>query len=293
MKARPTVQHYVPQFLLRNFASSPRGKQIFVFDKSSGRSFPASINAVASKRAFYDFEVAGSIESVDPLLTKMESVTSTLIAKIVRARNLRGLSHTDKKMVALFATVQKLRTDSRRKQLKSLMDNVHDALTRAGMDPNKVDGFEFLDEEQTRVFSITSLPELTQELMPRLLDKSWILLGTSMQHPFYISDNPVTLFNQRKHPVLSTLGLGVSGIEIYLPLSSTLCLGFLCPTIRRPIRVRIFGGTLGLTPANVTHHNSLQVYNAERFVFSTSDEFALVREMLQNLPDLKRGPRLS
>src|ERR1022692_3755339 len=121
MKARPTVQHYVPQFLLRNFASSPRGKQIFVFDKSSGRSFPASINAVASKRAFYDFEVAGSIESVDPLLTKMESVTSTLIAKIVRARNLRGLSHTDKKMVALFATVQKLRTDSRRKQLKSLM----------------------------------------------------------------------------------------------------------------------------------------------------------------------------
>jgi hypothetical protein len=49
-------------------------------------------------------------------------------------------------MVALFPTVQMLRTDARRKQLKGQVDRLHDVIKRAGWDPNNVEGFEFLDE---------------------------------------------------------------------------------------------------------------------------------------------------
>jgi hypothetical protein len=231
---------------------------VFVFDKANGKSFSAPIDRVAAARAFYNFEVDGVKESLDPLLTRMETVTSAIISQVVNSRTIKALSGTERTMLALFATAQKLRTDARRKELKGLIDDVRDAICRAGMDPSKVDGFEFLDEEQTRVYSISSLRELTRDLMPQFLNKSWILLGTSQQHPFYISDNPVTLFNRNQHPFLSTLGLTVPGIEIYLPLSKSLCLGFLCPTIRRPLRARIFGRPLALDPANVTHHNSLQ-----------------------------------
>ncbi len=195
-------------------------------------------------------------------------------------------------MVALFATVQMLRTDARRKELKGMIDDVYAAVKSIGGDPNKVKGFEFLNDEQTRAHSITSLPSLAADLMPYFLNKSWILYSTTQEHPFYNSDNPIVRFNRNQHQFLSTLGLRALGIEIYLPLSSTLCLGFLCPTIKLPFRIRLFGGALKLRPANVEHLNSLQVFNAEQFVYSQRDDFTLVREMLQQVPEVKRGPRL-
>jgi len=194
-----------------------------------------------------------------------------------------------------------------------LIDSVHDVVEKAGWDPNKIKGFDFLDEEQTRVASIMSLRELAHDQMPHLLNKTWILWSTSQQHPFYISDNPVTMFNVNRDPLRGTLGLRVPGIMIYLPLTSTLCLAFLCPTMLAPVKdtfnlarrlgypvpahvqelVAALGGetTCALDPANVRHQNSLQVFNSERFVYAGSDDFELVREMLQCLPELKKGPR--
>lgn len=312
MEPKPTNQHYVPQFLLRNFGSG-RGKQIFVFDKATGEIYQKPIKKVASGKGFYDCEVDGVPQSVDPLLTKMESVSSRMISRIVTAHSLRVLSDTGRKMVALFATVQMLRTDARRKKLKGMIDDVYAAVKSMGRDPNKVEGFEFLNEEDTRAASITSLRTLAADLMPYFLNKSWILYSATQVHPFYISDNPVTRFNSNMHPFLSMLGLRALGMEIYLPLSSILCLGFLCPTIETTIRESYelagrlghpvppglhewitaldIGATVALDPSNVTHHNSLQVASAERFVFSSNDDFSLAREMLRQLPELKGGPR--
>ncbi len=78
-----------------------------------------------------------------------------------------------------------------------------------GADLNKVDGFEFLDEEQTRAHSIVSLRELAASLMPYFLDKCWVLYSTSKDDPFYISDNPVAMFNSNQDPLRGTLGLRV------------------------------------------------------------------------------------
>jgi hypothetical protein len=219
-----TNQHYVPQFLLRNFAADS-GKQIFVFDKVNERSFSNAIKRVASAKAFYDCEVEGAPHSIDPLITKLETVSSRIISTIVAARSLRVLSDTGRKMVALFATVQMLRTEAPRKELKAMIDDVYAATKSIGGDPDKAEGFEFLNEEQTRAESITSLFTLAGDLMPYFLNKSWILLGTTREHPFYTSDNPVTRFNRNQDRTRSTLGLRSLGIEIYLPLSSTLCLG--------------------------------------------------------------------
>ena len=265
--------------------------QVFVFDKLTERSFPKSIRKVACGLGFDDCAVGGGPFSIDPLLKKIENFSSPIIDRIVAKGSLRVLSGPDRKMLALFATVQMLRTDARRKELKGLIDDFRDAVERAGMDPNKIRGFDFLDMEQTRVASITSLPELATDLLPEFLNKSWILYSTTEAHPFYISDNPVARFNLKQNPLRSTLGLRAQGIQIYLPISSTLCLGFLCPTINLPLGVRILGRPLRLSPANVEHFNSLQVLNAEQFVYSHRDDFALVRSMFSQLPEARRGPR--
>ena len=131
VEPKPTNQHYVPQFLLRNFGSG-RGKQIFVLDKASGEIYQKPINKVASGRGFYDYEVDGAQQSLDPLLTKMENVSSRIISRFVGAQSLRVLSDTGRKMVAVFAAVQKLRTNARRKELKGVIDGVYAAVKKHG-----------------------------------------------------------------------------------------------------------------------------------------------------------------
>jgi hypothetical protein len=313
MESAATNQHYVPQFVLRGFASSASGEQIFVFDKANERSFSDSVRRVAAAGAFYDCETDGQPHSIDPLLTKMESAASDSIKKVIDGRSLRVLSEMGRKIIALFAAVQMLRTEAQRKQLKSMIDSVYNVLLRMGADPNNVQGFEFLDEEQTRTHSILSLREIAAALMPHFLDKCWVLYSTTKDNPFYISDNPIVMFNSNQDLLRGTLGLRVPGIEVHMPLSSTLSLGFLCPTLEREIRgsydlasalghpvplhvhqlVDAFGGSkpFPLDQENLKHLNSLQVFYAERFVFASRDNFDLVREMLRSTPKLKCGPR--
>ena len=128
MESTQTNQHWVPQFLLRRFACTASGKQICVFDKLNERSFTAAISNVASGKAFYDCQADGKLQSIDPLLTKMENAASNFIASIVTRRSLAGLSETGRKMIALFAAVHMVRTESQRKQLKSMIDHVANAL---------------------------------------------------------------------------------------------------------------------------------------------------------------------
>ena len=42
---------------------------------------------------------------------------------------------------------------------------------------------------------------------------------------------------------------------------------------------------------NVENFNSLQVIEAERFVFSCAGNFELIKDMLRTNPELKNGPR--
>jgi hypothetical protein len=51
---KPEVQHYVPKFILRNFADDK--EQLHVFDKSTGRKFRPNLKNIAGERNFYVVE---------------------------------------------------------------------------------------------------------------------------------------------------------------------------------------------------------------------------------------------
>jgi Protein of unknown function (DUF4238) len=192
------------------------------------------------------------------------------------------------------------------------METLRNGIVQRGGDPNNVKGFQNLTEEQLRVENIRMLPALARDLAPHFLTKTWMLYGATNKSSFYISDNPIALQNtMNQNPVMGTLGLGVPGIEIYFPLSATLCLGFLCPTIEQLIRgnharARQMGAPISfdhwitaldgdqplrLDADNVTNLNSLQVIYAERYVFSANNDFKLLHEMLDSDERLKGGPR--
>jgi len=86
----------------------------------------------------------------------------------------------------------------------------------------------------------------------------------------------------------------------------------MCPTIGEMMRVLVnkLGETdarpassylaalesrasLALEPPNIEFMNSQQVIASERFVYSGSNDFALVREMLENEPQLRSGRRIT
>jgi hypothetical protein len=61
------IQHYVPQFLLRNFCG--RGKsRLFAFGRATGKVFEPRVRNVGGEHGFYDIEIAVVTISVGPIL---------------------------------------------------------------------------------------------------------------------------------------------------------------------------------------------------------------------------------
>jgi len=304
-------QHYVPQLLLRRFASSTDGDHLFVYDKHTDNIFPAAISNAAAENGFYDFEVNGVKHSLEKFpLEMLETRAGATIKSLITDERTTHISAEDKSWVALFAVTQLLRT--RREQSRSLALNhaLRDAAIAVGGDPAKttieVDGdlvkYEVLTPEENRLFCLRKLGPLAETLAKHFDNKLWVLHKTSIDDPFLIGDSPITMYNSlNQHSFKSTIGVAVPGIEIYLPISSTLTLGFLCPTIRAFFRstmlvaewyLNALDGTrpMPMTRETTKHLNFLQVAHAERFVYANSDKrFDLVQEMIAADPAFRTG----
>ena len=57
-------QHYVPQFILRQFLSNQKKEQVTVFDKKTGKIFITGIRNIMAERRFNNF----TFESFDVVL---------------------------------------------------------------------------------------------------------------------------------------------------------------------------------------------------------------------------------
>ena len=223
-------------------------------------------------------------------------------------------------MIATFVAVQMKRGPHTRESFFAMGEGFRKVLEERFGVP--MEGYPEMTSERAKQMALASLAEPDQ-YAEHILNKSWLLFESDAATPFYISDNPVALQNQieERGPLRGNLGLAVRGIEIYLPISSTLTLAFYCRSHEMSIRDGVdriraslvkdpdfpmdFGpmldwmralrkGTpLASTPDNVLNHNSLQVMRAERYVFCSVGDFALVQDMLKDEPRFRVGPRLS
>jgi hypothetical protein len=310
---RPTVQHYVPQFLLRGFAA-PQTEQVYVFDKQTEKSFRSSVRNLACERGFYDIEDEDVRDGFDRWLGQFEEHAAPIINTLCDGESLQGLGSTEREWVASFIALQQVRTRRNREMWADVNKQMADALREMGAEPNQVRNFREFTLEENRRNAITDMPVMALNLVPHILKKEWLLLSVPSGEAFWIGDHPVILANNANpgDGICSTIGFAVPGIEIYVPISSRLTLGCLCPTIRDmfavgkakasdPMQRKVcdefldaFAGNkaLVLNSENVKYHNSLQVGNAERFLFAAHDDFSMARELIAGNPRLKTGPRL-
>lgn len=308
------VQHYVPQFLLKNFG---RGKkdQLWVFDKASGRSFFTNAKNVASESRFYDFEVDGEAVSLEPILTKIESAAKHIIEKVLNEDTLGVLNDDDRAHLAVFCAIQMARTRNFREQWLSfprmLREEFEKREDRVAQDSQAEQLIQDITDNDVKAETgrfILGAPEMFAE---HFVSKHWVLAATDSNYPFQISDNPLTRQNMIERPLRGNLGLTTPGIEIYLPLAPTRALAMWCTSITVPILEREeelrkvapgyaealaeairTGNPLPYAAENVENFNSLQVWQAERYVFSSRDDFALAQDMVTASAKLRTGPRI-
>lgn len=308
------VQHYVPQFLLKNFG---RGKkdQLWVFDKASGRSFFTNAKNVASESRFYDFEVDGKTVSLEPILTKIESAAKHVIQKILNEDTLGSLNEEERAQMAVFCSIQMARTRNFREQwlafprmLRKELEKHGDQVESGSQAEQLIQDLTENDVKAETGRFILGAPGMFAE---HFASKHWVLAATTPKHPFQISDNPLTRQNMIERPFHGNLGLTVPGIEIYLPLAPTRALAMWCTSLTIPILEREeelrkaapgyaealaealrTGNPLHYSAENVTNFNSLQIWQAERYVFSFKEDFALAQDMITSDAKLRTGPRM-
>lgn len=235
-------QHYVPQFLLRNFSSPEKKgkeKQICVFDKHTDKTFPTNIKNIASERGFYDFYIGEEDCSLEPSLSDLEGHTRQAITKIIENQNLGALSEEDKYWIALFVGVQFLRVKKQREMMKNLSKEMANRIREMGFDPQEIEDAQEMDDDEVKMMTLRSFVKNSPDIADLILKKIWILFKFPEQNPLYISDHPVTMHNDENFGPYGNIGFGVPMIQIYLPISNNLALGFWCPAMENKFRENI------------------------------------------------------
>lgn len=313
-------QHYVPQLLLRNFAMNSKKKGIYVFDKQKETSYYDGIHRISAEKGFYDLEV-------DEDLQRIENRVGTVIKKIIDKESLINLADGEKYLLSEFIAIQITRVKHIRTEMLKLIKNQNGKL-KIG---TTVVELESSLEEIVRIASMMNIGN--PAYIPYIHDKLWLLFKTKETCPFYTSDNPITLQclhpnNFDSSGKYEELGIAVKDIEIYFPISKTLSLGIFCKNNEDNIRngyrkLKTFKTLCKVSPDfikqveanktryerlitgletgqaipsdndNVININSLQVKSSSRFVYSCTDNFDLVRQMLKVNPLFKHGPRMS
>jgi len=88
-------QHFIPRFLLRRFCGGKK-RQLWVFDKTTGRTFRTNPANVAAARDLYSIELGDYVASVEPSLAKLESKWAAILNDILRADSILDLSVVDR-----------------------------------------------------------------------------------------------------------------------------------------------------------------------------------------------------
>ncbi len=298
----PRRHHHVPQLLLNNFCSKHEKKSngddeffVHVFDKKTEQiKNDLNVKNVMCETDFHRFKISYEGEefwlNYERLFHSVEGAGGASIKKLIEEKNLTKIDDQDKVNIAAFITFQFFRT----KQYRALINILDEAeYNLVKQFPNSGDddlmerdgvkikiGSLKKNENQMKetVLKILRNQEELAKIASHLLVKKWILYETDKAKPFYISDAPVTLHNDKKYGPYGNIGFAVPGIEIYFPISSTLTLGMICPLLYKECQE-------GLDKIDNLKKSFLSLK-----ILGRNPNFKMIEERLSLLDGLRKSP---
>lgn len=292
--------HYVPQSVLQGFSSDLAKRRIYVFDKSKMHSFNAAIRDSGCENQFNTIEVEGKPISLEGIFQTNDDEVARLLLSIRTHHSLAQLTARDRVRLCEVIAAQIIRIKLMRTTLQSFARQLSNSIQEAGIDPGEIDGFSIPTDQEIRRMVLGWFFNL-EPIVESLQQKRLILIHSDNLKVFWASDNPVVLHNSFPY---GERGLSAPGIEIYLPISSNLIVGLLCPSIELKIKKILSvdlvgvdhnmyqdlanglqqGTSVSFGPGAVEFFNELQVISSTRFLYSSNDDFAHARDILKTRP---------
>jgi hypothetical protein len=195
-------QHWVPKFLIRNFAD--RDGRVFCFDIHTGEVSKPPPKYAASETGFNDFQIAGEAVSFEDKLEKIETRAAPILKRIVDNRSLSRLDLKKRQAVAEFMAAQSFRT-------KAFYEGFSDKSDRSGF------GTTFSQLRESAFITASAIAR-----------RHWALMVIYSDDGFYLGDNPVVLQRTGNPRDGTNLGFDVRGVEAFLPLSPKCALYMPC-----------------------------------------------------------------
>lgn len=313
-------EHYVPQRYLRHFATN---EKFFVYDKEKNEPRPGNVGNYACERFFYDVdfnainqeileinpeytidpEIERFIHEIDEqhlehwfgqnvetwLFDPLDKIITRFVMtnpKILKSIDV--LSEEDMDYISLYLAIQTMRSKEFREQITELFERLPKLLiskfakTQEERDFAASLDFKIKNENHKKVYHAQFLtdPDAAVHMAEVFRNKLWMLGYNFTDTPFLTSDNPIVKFGHKENG-----GFNSEGIEIFFPINTNLVLIMKDPSYFY-YESEQHNHFIELDKITTDFINSLQVQQSYRYVFSKTNDFKLVKGMIDRNPAL-------
>lgn len=299
MSSVSRAHHYIPEFYLAGFTpSGSRDDYLWVFDKEKQKRWRSKPNAVACEKDFYQIRIPGfDPNTFEDWLSEIESRAAPVIKNMEAAETIPA--GDDFVALMAFVAVMAARVPVRRTAIREVFDQISKGMLAqtlatperyaaavatvrlAGVDVREFPTYEDMrcSVEEDRFHFAPSKNWLVvatliafQSIFPFLIKRDWSLVIAQEQAGEYIcSDCPVGLIWTVPVPAFyaDSPGFGMRKTEVTFPLN------------KRMILVGRFEEESHISRVTNTYHvatgNSRTAMDAERFLYSTKEDFCWLR----------------
>ena len=260
-------QHYVPQFLLRNWSEDKSSIKTYLLNENRVVQ-TASISSQAQKPFFY-----GKDQEVESILCQLEEESALIIAKLL-TENFE-LSIEERGVIVHFIAMQNIRTPNAIQQTNDMASALaRDLLIKE----KKFEEFKENIKDLNVEFTDPTAKQLEFFLSTFLMytDLKLCLLKANNDNKFVIGQDPVITLNPylvEKRWSGPKRGIGIRGVIIILPVSPLYSLCLYDKTV-----YKIMNGN------NVSCLNNDDIYLLNKYQFLTTDNVIFFNNSLNN-PD--------
>lgn len=278
----PRFNHYVPKFILANFASS--GK-ICIFDKHSQREFKLPPYRAMGETDFNNVELGGYVLSFEDRFSAIENKAAPLIKKIIDTKSLHNLEPMEAAVLHVFLIVQHLRSKIWRLNQDSIADEIKKRWSDAPINP-RPDIIK--DEQLAKLSALRGTFDNLDELTRLLVIKHSYLMIRDCRDELYTSDSPFVMHNHKQYGPYGNIGLAVPGIEIYYPLSPDIAVAYCCPSTMKEIegeqeqlqkKIAEFFGKRFLSPSGVGNDDLIVLSHMKAELQRSKADYHLMKDL--------------
>jgi hypothetical protein len=287
--------HYIPVFYLKGFLKEGNNR-LNIFDKTSGDSFKNIPENVAYKKDLYKIEINGTEEDAqEKAFARFEGLIPPIISeindtkKLPRGKNFNLLIEFIALMHCRTPKIIKHDIEPNKELFRMITDlllsreeiytTITNRMKEEGITLSEKSSYEEIKEfwdsgkwtiDVGQNENVKTIFRRLNNILPFLHERKWSLYISDDTHGGFIcSDNPVSLISLDKLPQICSPGIAMLRTDLTIPLSKNIAL------------VGRFEGEEKIytsTPFFTAGINSRTAISADRFLFSSSDEFIIINQ---------------